>query len=208
MSLPIMLLIIGFSYIVLFGGISLLRREGLSQRFAIESGIFTLIVSGAAILMGMPTHPVLFLALLYCVTMRVRLMVDLGNFFAGRGSFGYADQLYRLALWMWPDPTGRLITQVNQAIALLQQNKLDEAIVAFHSVLEKSNQGYLGVKYESATHYNLGVAYLRKNLEAQAAVEFNAVLDTWPASVYARRAASALEQRRRKNMSASDQEKQ
>jgi TolA-binding protein len=82
---------------------------------------------------------------------------------------------------------------------LLQQGSLDEAIAQFQHVLEKSDKSYLGVKYEAAAHYNLGVAFLRKRMDAQATVEFNAVLDTWPASEFARRAASALEQNRRKN---------
>jgi len=65
--------------------------------------------------------------------------------------------------------------------------------------LQKAAQGYLGVKYESAAHYNLGVAYRRKRMEAQAVAEFNAVLETWPTSVYAHHARQALEQGRRKD---------
>jgi hypothetical protein len=43
------------------------------------------------------------------------------------------------------------------------------------------------------------VAYLRKDLDAKASIAFNAVIDTWPASIYARRAEVALEKHRRKN---------
>jgi outer membrane protein assembly factor BamD (BamD/ComL family) len=43
------------------------------------------------------------------------------------------------------------------------------------------------------------VAYRRKGLDAQATAEFNAVLDTWPVSEYARRAKAALEQGRHKS---------
>ena len=53
----------------------------------------------------------------------------------------------------------------------------------------------MSAKHECATHYNLAVAYERKGMDAQAVVEFNAALDTWPGSEYGRRAAAALERR-------------
>lgn len=199
LSLPIILLLVGFSYTVLFGAVSLLKREGLSRRFAFEALIITLLVSGLTTLTGVQPHPVLFLILLYLLTMRVRLLVDLGNIFARRGQFELADNLYNLAASLWPDATNRLILQVNQGTSLLQQKKLDEAITILNEVLEQAGQGYLGVKYEAAAHYNLGVAYLRKNMDARASIAFNAVIDTWPVSEYARRAEVALEKHRRKD---------
>lgn len=199
LSLPIILLLVGFSYIVLFGAISLLKREGLSRRFAFEALIITLLVSGLTTLTGIQPHPVLFLIVLYLLTMRVRLLVDLGNILARRGQFEAADKFYNLAASLWPDTTNRLILRVNQGTSLLQQKKLDEAITIFNEVLEQSEQGYLGVKYEAATHYNLGVAYLRKNMDANASIAFNAVIDAWPASEFARRAEVALEKHRHKN---------
>jgi len=199
LSSPIILMLVGFSYIVLFGAVSLLKREGLSRRFALEALVITLVVSGLTALAGIQTHPVLFLILLYLLTMRVRLLVDLGNIFARRGQFETADRLYHLAANLWPDTTNRLILHVNQGTSLLQQMKLDEAIAVFDNILEQAGHGYLGVKYEAATHYNLGVAYLRKNMDARASIAFNAVIDTWPASEYARRAEVALEKHRRKN---------
>jgi tetratricopeptide (TPR) repeat protein len=199
MSLPIILLLEGFSFIVLFGAVSLLKREGLSRRFAIEGGIFTLLVSALTALTGIQAHPVIFLVLIYLLTMRVRILVDLGNILATRGQFGQADKLYQLAERLWPDDTNRLILQVNQGTSLLQQKKLDEAIAIFNEVLTQAEHGYLGVKYEAATHYNLGVAYLRKNMDAKASIAFNEVIDIWPASLYARRAEIALEKHRRKN---------
>jgi tetratricopeptide (TPR) repeat protein len=198
-SLPVLLLLVGFAYIILFGGLALLRREGLSLRFAIEALVITGLFSGLAALTGISVHPVFFLLFLYLVTMRVRLLVDIGTFLARRGRFSQAERVYQLAARLWPDQTGSLVIQVNRGTAFLQSGKLDEAIAVLNSVLEKSGQGYLGVKYEVAAHYNLAVAYLRKNKEAQAIIEFNAVLDTWPASEYARRAAQALEQLHHKN---------
>jgi len=199
MSLPILLLLVGFSYVVLFGAVSLLKREGLSKRFAIEGGIFTLLVSALTALTGIQPHPIFFLVLMYLITMRVRVLVDFGSFLAQRGRFNQADKLYGLAGKLWPDATNLLILQVNQGTSLLQQKKLDDAIAVFNSIIEQTGHGYLGVKYEAATHYNLGVAYLRKGMDAKASIAFNAVIDTWPASMYARRAEVALEKHRRKN---------
>ena len=199
MNLPMFLLLEGLLFVVTFGALSLFRREGLSIQFAVEAVVITLIASGLTAFTPLDVSPILLLIVIYLVTMRVRLLVDLGTFFAQRGQFTQADRIYTLALRLWPDHAGRLIVEVNQGTACLQRNALDQAISIFKSVLEKAGQGYLGVKYESAAHYNLGVAYRRKNMEAQAIAEFNAVLDTWPASVYARHAQMALEQSRHKD---------
>jgi tetratricopeptide (TPR) repeat protein len=198
MSLPVLLLIEGFAYVVIFGGLSLLRREGLSLRFAIEATLITLVVSGLTALTGYPTHPALFLFLVYLLTMRVRLLVDVGNSFAERKHFDRAEALYLLASRLRPDSAGKLIIQLNRAVMSMQQGAIDNAIAALTGILQKAGEGFLGLRHEAAAHYNLGVAYRRKGLEAQAIREFNAVIDTWPASPYARRAAEALEQLRQK----------
>jgi hypothetical protein len=62
-------------------------------------------------------------------------------------------------------------------------------------VLAQAGSGFLGAKHECATHFNLAVAYERKGLDAQAVVEYNAALDTWPSSEFGRRAAAALQRR-------------
>jgi len=197
-SLPVLLLLEGLLYVVFFGALSLFRREGLSVQFAVEATVITFIASGLTAFTPLAVSPILLLIVIYLVTMRVRLLVDLGTVLAQRGQFARADRVFALALRLWPDQASRLIVQVNQGASRLQRNALDEAIAIFQDVLQKAGQGYLGVKYEAAAHYNLGVAYRRKKMEAQAIAEFNAVLDTWPTSVYARRAEMALEQSRRK----------
>jgi len=187
----------GLVFTALFGGLSWLRREGLSTRFAVE---FLLLTGAAALLVwraGVSIHPVAFLLVLYLVTFRVRLLVDGANLFARRGQFGRAWSLYQLAGSLWPDQAGKLILRVNEATARLQQGALDEAISGYQQVLEEKGHGYLGVKYEAAARYNLGVAYRRKKLLPQASTEFRAVIDTWPGTVYARQAALALEQLRK-----------
>lgn len=200
-SNAVMLLLVGCAYVVLVGGLSLLRREGLSLRLAVESAIIIILAIGLVVVTGIQIHPVLFLLVLYLITMRVRLLVDLGSALAKNKRFPQAESLFKLASRLQPDQTGKLVIRVNQGTLLLQRGSLDEAIAVLRSVLDRSTHEYLGIKYEAAAHYNLGVAYLRKKSEAQATVEFNAVLEAWPASEFARRAASALEQNRRKSTS-------
>ena len=199
MNLPVILLLEGLLFVVVFGALSLFRREGLSVQFAFEAIALAALAAGLAAFTPLAVNPILFLIILYLATLRVRLLVDLGTLFAQRGQSEQADRIFQLALRLWPDHPGRLIVEVNQGAACLQRNALDEAITILKGVLQKARLGYLGVKYESAAHYNLGVAYRRKNMEAQATTEFNAVLDTWPASVYARRAEIALAQKRHKD---------
>jgi tetratricopeptide (TPR) repeat protein len=204
MALHLMILLVGFAFIVLFGGLSLLRREGLSTRFAIEALIFTGLASGLVALLGIKLHPVLFLFILYLITMRVRILVEIGTLFARRGQLKQAERIYQFATQMWPDQTCSFVIQVNYGTLLLQTGRLDEAITMLKGVTEKSDSGFLGVKYESAAHYNLGVAYLRQNKQAQAVREFNSVLDTWPSSEFARQASAALKRHQRKSTSDSE----
>ncbi len=190
--------LIGLLYIVVFGGMALFRRESLSIRFAVESVCLTAIAVILVWLTPIQIHPVWFLLLLYVITLRVRILVDLANVFARRGNYIQAEKIYHLASHLWPDQTSDLIIKVNHAILLLQKNQLNESISMFTEVLSQANQGYLGVKYEAAAHFNLGVAYLRNNNNSMATIEFNSVLDTWPASLYAHRAMEALERQRNK----------
>jgi tetratricopeptide (TPR) repeat protein len=161
---PILILILGFSYVVLFGLLSFLRREGLSVQFAVEAVAITLI--SAAISASIPggINPALFLLMLYLITMRVRLSVEAGNFFARTGRLSQAEQVYKLGESMYPDRINRIIVKINYGTLRLQQGLLEEAIAIFKEVLAKAGQGDLGVKYEAAAHYNLGVAYLRKEI--------------------------------------------
>ncbi len=203
MSLYLMIGLIGLLYIVIFGGMALMRREGLSTRFAIESLIITAIAVLLVVFVGIPIHPVIFLALIYFITLRVRLLVDLANYFARRSRYTQAKRIYDFAHHVWPDPTSKLIIQVNQATLLVQEDRLTEAIDLFKEILDPKNQAALGVKYECAAHFNLGVAYLRSESQSLATVEFNAAIDTWPVSEYARRAQKTLERLRNKGVAPS-----
>ncbi len=187
-----LILLVGFLYIVLFGGLSLMRREGLSNRFAAESVVLTLIFAGLAFLFPDRINPVLFMIVIYLVTMRVRLLVDVAIFFARRGNFSTAETIYQLAGRIWPDATGRMIIAVNQGVMEISRSNLDKAILIIRNVLAAKENGHLGINHEAAAHYNLGVAYLKKEMPLQATNEFRTVLDIWPASIYARRAEAAL----------------
>jgi tetratricopeptide (TPR) repeat protein len=193
MDSPVILIVIGFLYVLVFGGLSLLRKEGLSMRFAFESVIITLLVAVFSWATGTFVHPAIFLFVLYLATMRVRWLVDLGNLFARRKKFATAERIYSFAERLWPDPGNRAILSVNRGTLRLQQGALDEAILILKQVLQQANLGFLGIRYESAAHYNLGVAYQRKGQDAQSLAEFTTVLDIWPVSEYARAASRALE---------------
>ncbi len=202
MSLYLMISLIGLLYIVVFGGLGIFRREGLSIRFAVESVCVTAIAVILVVLLRIQIHPVLFLIVLYLITLRVRILVDLANFFARRGNYIRAESIYNLAYHLWPDQTNDLIIKVNHATLLLQKNQLNEAISMFTEVLSQADHGYLGVKYEAAAHFNLGVAYLRNSNNSMATIEFNSTIDTWPVSLYAQRAQQALERQRHKESTA------
>lgn len=193
MSLPILILFVGFAYVVLIGGLSLLKREELSAQFAIEAICITLVFCGLTAFLRIAIHPVLFLFILYLITMRVRLLVDIGTMFAKRRYFTQAESVFKLANSLWPDRLGNLAVRINTGVAHLQQGNFDEAVSIFKEIIQSGSQFRLGSKLEAAAHYNLGVAYLRQNKNAQAIAELNIVVESWPATEYARRASASLE---------------
>lgn len=198
MSTPLIILLVGFVFVVFFGLLSLLRREGLSFRFAVEAVTLTVAVSALAYSTGYPIHPVFFLLALYIITMRVRLLVDVGNAMARRAKYPLAEQIYALALNLFPDPSSRLIVELNQGALSIQKGELDEGIRTFNHILQQSNEGYLGLKNETACHYNLAVAYQHQNNSPKALNEYRQILEIWPASEYGRRASIILERERSK----------
>lgn len=198
MAPHLLLALVGLLYVLFFGVLSFFRREGISMRFTIEAVALTVLASGTVLLTGADINPALFIALLYLITMRARLLVDLGNLLARRGNYDLASRVYGLVLRLGPDETGRLMVQLNQGVLALQRGHPDEAVARLRQVLEAAESGYLGIKCQAACYYNLGVAYQRQGNDAQATLAFNAVLDTWPATEYARYARIALEKRKKK----------
>src|SRR5512137_1346297 len=118
MSLHMLIGLIGLLYVVVFGVMALLRREGLSIRFAVESVCLTAIAVIVVWLTPIQIHPVMFLLFLYVITLRVRILVDLANIFARRGNYVQAERVYERASHLWPDQTSDLIIKVNHAILL------------------------------------------------------------------------------------------
>ncbi|MGD8397860.1 MAG: tetratricopeptide repeat protein [Anaerolineae bacterium] len=196
----LLLLLVACLYALVFGGLGLLRREGLSIQFPLEVAALTALSVGGSWLLGSPLSPFVFLLILYIVTMRSRLVVDLANLLASRERYELAYRLYRLGLAWWPDATSRLIVLMNLGAAYLRSGQVDTAIETLQGVLEGDSRLQLGLKYEAACHYNLGYAYERKGNECQAVGEYNQAIDVMPGSVYAQAAEAAL--KRRKDRSA------
>jgi tetratricopeptide (TPR) repeat protein len=194
----LLLLLIGCLFILVFGGLSFLRREGLSVQFALESGVLTALLVGGSWLAGAPLNPFLFLILLYLVTMRSRLMVDMANLFASRDRYSLAFPLYRLSLAWWPDAASRLIVLTNRGIAELRSGQVDASIQTLERVLNVEERPRLGIKYEAACRYNLGLAFEQKDEWTQASAQYNEVVDLLPGSAYAQAAQAGLKRRKKK----------
>ena len=185
-------LLIGFVYILGFGAVSLVRRQGLSFRFAIE-GLIVTAVGVASIYAGVSFHPLLLLIILYLITMRVRLLVDLGNWFTSRGQHQRAQSLYRFALRLWPDAVGRQIVLINRGVSELGMREPEAAYHTLEGALACENVR-LGAKYLSAGYYNLGLACRRIGREAEAVRHFNEAIDAYPHSIYGVAARIALKE--------------
>jgi len=188
--------LISLFFVLVFGGLSLLRREGLSNQFAFE----VLILTGLALLLswglGVIINPIFFLIFVYLVSMRARLLVDAANPLSIRGKHQIAESLLRLALRLRPDGVARLIVLINYGVTHLRQGRFKEAIEVLEDVLSAKPSGTLSPKYEAACRYNLGLAYLRAGEERKAVREFNEVIDLMPGSLYAVGARTALRKRK------------
>jgi tetratricopeptide (TPR) repeat protein len=178
-------------YLLGFGALSYLRRQGLSVRFAVEGLVITAIGSVVRYA-GVPIHPVAFLGVLYLITMRVRLLVDIGNWFSARGQFERAMALYRLALQIGPDPSSRQIVLINRAVAELRKKDPEAAYLTLKDALADED-GHIGAKHLAASYYNLGLACRRSGREAEAVRRFNQAIGAWPESIYGQAAQKELD---------------
>jgi tetratricopeptide (TPR) repeat protein len=194
----LLLLLVACLFIVTFGGLSLFRREGLSAQFALEAVALTALLVGVPWLLGRQISPYLFVILLYLVTMRSRLLVDLANAFATRDRYDPAFRLYRLSLAWWPDAAARLIVLTNRGIAELRGGQVDTAIDTLEGVLAVNERSCLGRRYEAACRYNLGLAYEQKGEDGKAVAQFNEVIDVLPGSSFGQAAQARLQRRRTK----------
>lgn len=195
----LLLLLVACLFILVFGVLGYLRREGLSVQFALEAAVLTILLVGGSSLFGLNLNPFLFLVLLYLVTMRSRLVVDVANVFVRRGNHSLAFKLYQLSLGWWPDEASRLIILTNRGAAELRSGQVDTAIKTLEGVLEMEKRPRLGLKYEAACHYNLGYAYEKKGQAAKAVSQYNEAIDVLPGSLYAKAAQAALKRRKKKD---------
>ncbi len=185
----LLILLVGFLYILGFNGLSYLRHQGLSARFILEGLLLT--GAGAALALAVPIHPLIFLLLLYLITMRVRILIDLGNNVAGRGHPEQALRFYDLALRLGADSWSQCTAQINRAAALIQVGQPEEAYQILRCIVTDP-KAHLGAKYQAAACYNLGLACRRTGREAEAIQRFNEAIDALPGSIYAYGARQAL----------------
>ena len=193
MNPSLLILLIGLLYLLGFGALSFMRRQGLSTRFAIEGLLIT--VAGAALTFAsVPIHPLIFFVVLYLVTMRARLLVDLGNALTSRGRYDQALAFFRLALRLGPDEVGRQIALINRGVTQLRLQEPEMARLTLEEALT-GEQARPGAKYLAAGYYNLGLACRRTGREAEAIRHFNEAIDALPTSIYAHAARQALKER-------------
>lgn len=196
MNLYFMILVVGLIYIVGFGALSLVRREGLSAQFALEVCAITALFELWLFLTGTYINPVIFLALIYVLSMRVRLLVDIGSMLSNRGRQRDAIRVMQFALRLFPDKPSRFVAMVNMGIVQLRRKNPASAQELFEIVLKDAEGGGLGIKYEAACRYNLGLALQRQGKDAEAVSQFSEVTIIYPTSIYGQAAEKALEKRR------------
>jgi tetratricopeptide (TPR) repeat protein len=138
-----------------------------------------------------PVNPILFFIVIYLVTMRVRLLVDLGNWFASRGRYDQALDLFRFALRLGPDAVSRQITIINRGVTQLRVQELEAAYLTLKEALADVALRP-GASHLAAGYYNLGVACRRTGREAEAVHHFHEAIDSLPTSIYAHGARQAL----------------
>ncbi|MGQ9584607.1 MAG: tetratricopeptide repeat protein [Anaerolineae bacterium] len=181
-------------YVLLFGGLSLVRGEGLSARFALESLALGGGILGLSLALGEPVSPVLLLVALYLVTMRARWLTELANMVGRGGGFAAAQRLYRLGLSLWPDAASRQVVLLNQAAMWLKVGEPQTAREILEPLLRAGER--LSPRHRAAGHYNLGLAYERLGQDDRAVRHYNAATEALPGSVYALGAQAALRRRK------------
>jgi tetratricopeptide (TPR) repeat protein len=191
MNNPFLLIsLIGLLYVLAFRGLSLVRREGLSNQFVCEgigvTGFILLVMYARDVVM----HPFYFLILLYLITMRARLLVDLGNRLSAWGRGRDALAVYNFALRCFPDQPTRLIVLLNVGAAYLTGQQPECAIDVLAQVKGQLSQQF-APKYRASCCYNLGMAYRRVGRRAEALQQFREVAEIAPFSDYARLAERA-----------------
>ncbi|KPK88334.1 MAG: hypothetical protein AMJ88_19170 [Anaerolineae bacterium SM23_ 63] len=197
MNSHLLVLIVGFSYTVVYGLMAILRREGVTTQFILETVILTVLVAGGGYFTNSPANPILFLVFLYILTSRSRLLVDLANLLSNRGRQRDAINTLQVALRLYPDKPTRLIVLVNMGIVQLRRENPESARMLLETVLEEAQDGGLGIRHKAACYYNLGLAFQRLGKENQSVRYFKEAKELFPGSPYGKAAAESLEERQR-----------
>jgi Tfp pilus assembly protein PilF len=186
----LVILLVGALFLAGFTGLTLARRQKPSPRFLIEGGIIT-VLGVVAVLVGVRLNPILFLVILYLLTMRVRLLVDAGNFFTNRRKFAAALSLFRLALRLGPDAASRQLVLINRGVTQLRMGQPENAYFSLRAVM-LDEEVRLAARHLAAGFYNLGVASLRTGRKQEATGHFRKAIEILPGSIYAYAAEKAL----------------
>ena len=179
-----LVLLVALLFVALFGGLSLVRKEPLSIRFAAECLGLTAI---AYIIYGATRYlvsPVLFLLILYVVTMRAQILIDLGTVLARRGNCALAERLYEAAQGAGAGGSVKYVAKINIGSCLVKEKRLDEAVQLLRGIADEAEKGQVAPKYEAACRYNLGLALLRSGRSAEGVRQLNLVEELLPASIY------------------------
>jgi hypothetical protein len=201
-SLPAWLttLLIGALFLGCFAGLTVLRRQKPSIRFLVEGGILTA-AAIALCLLGTPLHPILFLVILYLVTMRVRLLVDLSNVLTSRKRFKAALAVQGFALRLGPDPGSRQVGSISRGVTQLRMGDPQAAYFTLKGVMV-DEENDLAVRERAAGFYNLGVACERTARPREAERCFRQTMEAMPGSIFALGAQKALDRMAARNTGA------
>ncbi|HDN80180.1 MAG: hypothetical protein DRI61_06445 [Chloroflexi bacterium] len=189
----LVILLVGFLFILAFGGLGYIRGQGLSGQLAAEALMVTGVFAGVSWGLNLTVSPLAFLIILYFITMRSRILLDMGNFFLNAGHIGPALSLYRLSLSLRPDAVTRCVAWINISVANIRKGSVEEAITLLEEVLDKHGS-QLGLKNEVACLFNLGMAYKKAGQRGRALKCFNQAMELFPDSVYAQKAQQALKE--------------
>lgn len=197
-----LVLLVGLLFVIFFGGLAMVRKEPMPLRFVFEClGLTTL-----AYLIYWATSylvsPVVFLLILYIVTMRAQILTDVGTFLARRGNFGMAERFYSIAQRVGMGDSAKCVAQINIGTCYLKQGRFKESLEVLRAVAELADKGLMGPKHEAACRYNLGLALMRSGHTAEAVHQLSEVEELLPASMYGVGARAELKRYRKAATSA------
>jgi hypothetical protein len=190
-------LLIGVLFLGCFTGLAALRRQKPSIRLLVEGGMLTA-AAVALCLISAPPHPILFLVILYLVTMRVRLLVDFSNVLTSRRRFRAALAVQGFGLRLAPDPASRQVDLISRGVTQLRMGEPQAAYFTLKGVL-LDEAIKPAARDQAAGFYNLGVACERTNHPQEAERCFRAAIEAMPSSIYALGADKALKRAASRN---------